>query len=154
LNPADQAPKRLQFELHGDMQDVMQRVKAIQAFLLDAGCGAACAQQLAVVAEEILSNIIREAWAGRDAGHCGVVVDAAVREGSVHVGLRTEDDGIAFNPLEAEPPDLDASLDERSIGGLGILFVRTMTDTQAYHRTKGRNILEVRKLCPLATVAG
>jgi anti-sigma regulatory factor (Ser/Thr protein kinase) len=154
LNPADQAPKRLQFELHGDMQEVMQRVKAVQAFLLDAGCNAACAQQLAVVAEEILSNIVREAWAGRDAGHCGVVVDATVRQGSVDVGLRTEDDGVAFNPLEAEPPDLDASLDERSIGGLGILFVRTMTDTQTYHRTKGRNIFEVRKLCPLATAAG
>jgi serine/threonine-protein kinase RsbW len=149
LSPADQPPRRLHFELHGDKQDVVRHVEAIEAFLRDAGCNAASVGQFAIVAEEILTNIVREAWAGRESGHCTVEVEAVARADGIRVSMRTEDDGSEFDPTQAEPPDLEASLDERSVGGLGILFIRTMTDTQAYRRANGRNIFEVSKVCPL-----
>jgi len=128
----------------------MPQVEAIEAFLRDAGCNAASIQQLALVAEEILANIMRDAWPGRAPGFCAVDVAATPGSDSIGVTLRTEDDGVAFDPLAADPPDLELMLDERPIGGLGILLIRTMTDTQTYHRTAGRNILEVRKQCPVA----
>jgi len=150
LTSGEGSPRRLQFELHGDMQQVMERVRSVQAFLLDAGCAAVAAQQMAVVAEEIFVNIVSDAWPGREPGHCSVDVEVISREDSLQVILRTEDDGIAFDPTQAEPPDLEASLDDRPIGGLGIMLVRSMTDTQVYRRTEGHNILEVGKVCPLA----
>lgn len=146
---SDEAPpRRLQFELRGDMQEVMRRVQSVQTFLLDAGCSAACAQQMALVAEEIFANIVQDAWPGRAPGLCVVDVAADVRDDGIHVSLRTEDDGIAFDPTQAEAPDLDASLEERRIGGVGILLVKTMTDAQRYRRVNARNVFEVRKLCP------
>lgn len=36
------------------------------------------------------------------------------------------DDGKAFNPLEVKPPDLDAPLEQRDLGGLGIHLVRSL----------------------------
>lgn len=38
----------------------------------------------------------------------------------------------AFNPLEVPEPDLDASLEDRPIGGLGLLFVRRTADSLTY----------------------
>ena len=145
-----QPPRRLHFELRGETQDVMARVEAIEAFLRESGCDAGSVGQFAIVAEEILTNIVREAWAGREQGYCTVDVEAIARADAIHVTMRTEDDGAAFDPTEAEPPDIEASLDERSIGGLGILFIRTMTDTQVYRRENGHNIFTVGKVCPPA----
>jgi anti-sigma regulatory factor (Ser/Thr protein kinase) len=135
--------------LPGDTQEVMRQVKRIEAFLLDAGCGAPSARKMTLVAEEILTNILTDAWPGRDPGHCAVCVEATRDRDAVHVCLRTDDDGIAFDPTAARPPDLGASLEDRAVGGLGIFFVRTMTDAQTYQRIDGRNVFEVRKACAL-----
>jgi serine/threonine-protein kinase RsbW len=150
LSPAGQEARRLHFDLRGDPRDVAAGVESIEAFLREAGCNAASVQQMAIVAEEILTNIAREAWPEGAAGLCAVDVTADTRNDGVHVVLRTDDDGVAFDPMQAEAPDIEASLDERSIGGLGILLIRSMTDTQVYQRTGGHNIFEVCKICPVA----
>jgi len=140
----------LSFELQGDAQAVMGRVEEIETFLTDAGCGMGPTQQVAIVAEEILMNIAQNAWGDATAGRCVVDLSAEQRADGVWVTFRTQDDGVAFDPLTAEAPDLEASLEEREIGGLGIHLIRTMTDRQAYHRTDGLNVLEVGKLCARA----
>jgi serine/threonine-protein kinase RsbW len=142
-----QPPRRLHFDLTGEAKDVVHRVEAIETFMREAGCDAGSIGQFAIVAEEILTNILRDAWAGREQGTCTVDVDALTRADGIHVTMRTEDDGHEFDPTQAEPPDVEASLDERSVGGLGILFIRTMTDKQVYRRADGHNIFEVSKLC-------
>ena len=38
----------------------------------------------------------------------------------------------AFNPLDVPEPDLNASIEDRPIGGLGLLFVRRTADSLAY----------------------
>ena len=101
MNPADQGSRRLHFELRGDPTEVMAGVESIEAFLREAGCGAASVQQVAVVAEEILTNIVRDAWPDGAAGRCAVDVTADARHDGVHVSLRTDDDGIAFDPMQA-----------------------------------------------------
>ena len=56
------------------------------------------------------------------------------------------DDGHAFDPFtEAPPPDLDSSVEERPIGGLGVHFVKTMMDDVQYQRDQGRNHVKLRK---------
>jgi serine/threonine-protein kinase RsbW len=150
LTSAAQAPRRLHLELHADPREVMPRVEEIETFLHEVGCNAESVQQIALVAEEILANIMRDAWPERERGFCSVDVTTMASGDAIEVTLRTEDDGVPFDPLAAAPPDLELSLDERPIGGLGILLIRTMTDRQTYHRSAGRNILEVSKECPLA----
>jgi anti-sigma regulatory factor (Ser/Thr protein kinase) len=55
------------------------------------------------------------------------------------------DSGRPFNPIDVPAPDLDAPIDERRIGGLGVHIVREMMDSLEYAREGGRNILRLSK---------
>ncbi len=56
------------------------------------------------------------------------------------VVAQVEDNGAAYNPFEEAPePDTSKGLAERPIGGLGILFVKELTDSCTYERIDGRN---------------
>ena len=56
--------------------------------------------------------------------------------------IEVTDDGRPFDPLnEAPEPDLDASVDDRQVGGLGIHLVRTMVDEMSYRREQDKNHL-------------
>lgn len=62
-----------------------------------------------------------------------------------HVSLAVCDDGPAFDPLAAPPPDVDAALEDRPVGGLGIYLIREMMDDVTYQRTGARNCLRMVK---------
>jgi anti-sigma regulatory factor (Ser/Thr protein kinase) len=55
------------------------------------------------------------------------------------------DDGIAFDPLQKEDPDLEVSLDERKIGGLGIHLMKSLMNEFYYERVDNKNILTIIK---------
>jgi anti-sigma regulatory factor (Ser/Thr protein kinase) len=58
---------------------------------------------------------------------------------------RIEDDGPEFNPLDHPPPDLDAPLEQRKEGGLGIFLVRQIMTSVDYQRVGGKNLLTLKK---------
>jgi anti-sigma regulatory factor (Ser/Thr protein kinase) len=47
------------------------------------------------------------------------------------------DNGVAFDPLEVDEPDVSRPLEERDAGGLGILLVRRMMD-EVHYSGRGR----------------
>jgi len=50
------------------------------------------------------------------------------------------DDGAAFDPFnDANSPSLDAPLEEREIGGLGIYFVKSLVSETKYQRKDNKN---------------
>lgn len=59
-----------------------------------------------------------------------------------------EDDGCAFNPLDLPMPDIDAPLQARDPGGLGIHLVRSLMDRVNYKRVGQRNLLVLSKKVP------
>ncbi len=70
-------------------------------------------------------------------------VSLALDDGELALCL--EDDGPAFDPLAAPMPDLDAPIEDRPIGGLGIHLLREMMDELEYTRLDSRNRLTLRK---------
>jgi serine/threonine-protein kinase RsbW len=111
--------------------------------MVDAGCDPISAQQLAVVTDELLTNIVMYGQGSRYRAELQLVPQGQGFEAQ----LRLEDDGIAFDPTAAEEPGLPETLEEQPIGGFGIVFMRKMTDSQSYRRVDGNNILEIRKMC-------
>jgi anti-sigma regulatory factor (Ser/Thr protein kinase) len=77
---------------------------------------------------------------GRAGDSDGAINVSLVREGG-RLTIEVSDDGIAFNPLEATPPNLDLPIMERPVGGLGIHIVKALTETAAYRREHERNHL-------------
>jgi serine/threonine-protein kinase RsbW len=59
--------------------------------------------------------------------------------------LKVTDNGAPFNPLEVPIPSTDLPIDERDLGGLGILLLRKMADQMSYERRDGMNILTLEK---------
>lgn len=53
------------------------------------------------------------------------------------------DEGVPFDPLAVEEPDLRAAVEERAVGGLGIFLVRRVMDEVSYNRDGPRNILRL-----------
>ena len=58
------------------------------------------------------------------------------------------DEGELYNPLEEVPEvDIDAEMDVRQIGGLGIFLYKTIMDKLEYHCDDGKNhLLAYKKL--------
>jgi serine/threonine-protein kinase RsbW len=93
---------------------------------------------LNVSLDEILNNIISYGY--EDAGHHDIVVQLHLRSGNVEVVV--EDDGKPFNPLLVPAPDLKA---KDRMGGVGLHFVRNLTDHLEYARRDGVNQLRLMK---------
>ncbi|MFE8032015.1 ATP-binding protein [Thiohalocapsa marina] len=91
--------------------------------------------------DELVTNLISYAYP--DGGEHTFSIELW-REGNRLIAS-LEDDGVPFNPLEVAEPELDAALDERKIGGLGVHFVRKLLDDLSYSREDGRNQVRLMK---------
>jgi len=80
------------------------------------------AVQMAV--DEACSNIIEHAYGGEclDEIKCTCIFEPKA------FVIQIIDCGERFNPLEIPEPDLDASLEDRDAGGLGLFFMRKLMD--------------------------
>jgi anti-sigma regulatory factor (Ser/Thr protein kinase) len=98
-----------------------------------------------LVVEELVSNVVRYAFEDQSAHR----IEVDVRTEPRRVVVTIEDDGRAFNPNEAPPPQLDQPLEKRRIGGLGIFLVKKLTSDLNYSRSNNRN--RVRATVDIAT---
>jgi len=112
---------------------------ALDDALADEGVAEAVRKDVALLMEEVLSNTVRH---GYPDGRRDTIRVEARREGD-RLHLLFDDGGTAWNPLEHDLPDLDADLDDREIGGLGVLLVRELSESVQYERSDGRNRLHL-----------
>ncbi|RAI03892.1 ATP-binding protein [Acuticoccus sediminis] len=92
---------------------------------------------LNLVLEELVTNAINY---GSGPGGAVVNVWAELRDARVYGCVR--DNGVAFNPLEHRAPNIEASIEDRPIGGLGLHIVREMAQNLDYQRVGAENVLK------------
>ncbi len=92
-----------------------------------------------LIIEEIIINIINYGFEEEPNGMIDIGIDT--RNHDIIIEIR--DNGIAFNPLEKKDPNVDADLDDRKIGGLGIFFVKQLVKDISYSRKESKNILHL-----------
>ena len=88
-----------------------------------------------IVVDEIYSNILL--YSGATTAQVLCQID------SEQMTLTFKDDGVPFNPLKSQDPDVEASLEERKPGGLGLLMVKKMSSDLAYVHEDKYNVLTV-----------
>lgn len=93
---------------------------------------------LLVALEEAFVNICSYAYPDGD----GDAELSCTRDGDALV-LEIADSGRPFDLLSLPEPDVTLDLMEREIGGLGIHFIRTLSDSVSYRRENDRNILRL-----------
>lgn len=97
---------------------------------------------ICVAVEEIFVNIASYAY-GEGTGDA--VISFGFDEKERLMTLVIEDEGVQFNPLEREEPDISLSAAEREVGGLGIFITKKTMDTISYTYENGKNILTMTK---------
>lgn len=127
--------------LSGKTDKLGESLSALRAFIGDVSKRAGVEKQklegLKLATDEIATNIILYGY-GRSGIDGTLDVSATIDDHKLVVLL--EDVAPAFDPFSIPTPDnLDAPLEERGIGGLGIMLARQNVDEFTYARVGNRN---------------
>jgi len=131
-------PPALALTIPPETDEVTRLLDALEAFAEEAALPPKAAHRLSVVIEELAANVAMHGSSGPGAA---TFVAVTVRQDGETLVATIEDDGRAFDPLAQAAPDVDAALEDRDIGGLGVHFVQQMTRSLHYSREDGRNRL-------------
>jgi len=133
--------EQIRIVLRNDLSEIAKLQREIENFGQKCSLSSKTLFELNLILEEVLANLISYAY-GDNQRH-EIVVRADLRDGELVIEV--EDDGRPFNPLQSPPPDLEAPLEQRNVGGLGLHLVRELTSSIEYSRRKGKNHLVMRK---------
>jgi serine/threonine-protein kinase RsbW len=135
----DGASESAELVIENRLQELGRVSAAIDELAARRGIPQDAAFDVNVALDEVLANLISHAY--RDDAthiiHLDVLATAAALE------VRVRDDGVPFDPLAAPTPNLQASLEERPIGGLGIHLVRSLMNEVEYRRDGNYNTLRL-----------
>jgi len=95
-----------------------------------------------IVLDELLSNIVKYSLPA-DTEHIIDITLELFTTGKLIIQLT--DEGVPFNPFLSEDPDVTIPLEEREIGGLGIMLVKKLMDEYTYKRQANLNITSMVK---------
>ena len=96
-------------------------------------------QRVILLVEELFANSVYHGYGGDSDMPVWITLD--VRDSTCHVVY--EDSAPAHDPFIDPPsPHLDGTLDERPIGGLGIVLLTELSSTHSYSRRGDRNVIE------------
>jgi anti-sigma regulatory factor (Ser/Thr protein kinase) len=98
--------------------------------------------EIDIAIDELFGNIANYAYKDK-VGKAEVLFETV--DDNTAVEITFIDNGIPYNPLERENPDISLSAEERTIGGLGIYIVRQSMDDISYEFKEDSNILTIKK---------
>jgi anti-sigma regulatory factor (Ser/Thr protein kinase) len=101
----------------------------------------ALAMNINLVVEEAVSNVIFYAYT--DNGKHEIRISISLK--NKLLTIKITDDGISFNPLLKQQPDITLPAEDRPVGGLGIYLISQMMDEMNYSRKENQNILTLNK---------
>ena len=105
-------------------------------------CPLKAQMQIDIAIDELFGNIAHYAY-NPETGPATVRVD--VLQEPLSVVVTFIDNGIAYDPLAREDPNVALTAQEREIGGLGIYIVKKSMDEISYEYKDGQNILRIKK---------
>jgi sigma-B regulation protein RsbU (phosphoserine phosphatase) len=119
---------------------IRQARQWLRAILTARKVGAGHIGDLDLIAEELLTNVVRAG--GSRPAESWVSMELVMTPAEIEVTFR--DNGAEFDPLSRPSPNLDASIAERDVGGLGIHLVRALANDSRYARVDDCNVLTIR----------
>ena len=105
-------------------------------------CPMKAQMQINIAIDELFGNIAHYAY-NPEVGSATVRVE--VSEAPLAVIITFIDNGVPYDPLGKDDPDITLSAEEREIGGLGIYMVKKSMDEITYEYKDGQNILKIKK---------
>ena len=124
-------------------ENVEKVIEFIDGMLEEYGCGVKEQMAIDVAVDELFSNIAHYAY-NPETGYATVRVD--VKNDPLAVEITFIDNGVPYDPLAKEDPDVTLSAEERNIGGLGIFMTKKIMDGVSYEYKNGQNVLTLKNI--------
>jgi serine/threonine-protein kinase RsbW len=127
------SPAHFAAELTAKPDAISALTERVAAFLADSGVDARAAHHMALVLDELMTNV---------AAHSGAIeaqVSVRLTISPDRVTAEVVDGGAMFDPRIERNPHISAGMEERQVGGLGLLLVHRVTQGLAYERAGDRN---------------
>ena len=131
----------IEFSLANDLREISRTAAQIDAFCEAHALASQIAYAVNLSIDEILTNTISYGY-DDDEPHR---IELIVRLEDETLVVVIVDDSRAFDPSLLQQPDVDASIEDRALGGLGLFLVQQMMDGVAYQRRDGCNVVTLTK---------
>ena len=128
--------KSYDFRITNNINEIERIIEEVEQTAKENNIHQECIYKLNLVLDEILMNIISYGYTDNSEHF----IDINILFDS-EISITVTDEGKQFNPLEASIPDVNKTLEERTIGGLGLQIVRAMMDSITYKYENNKNIL-------------
>ena len=128
---------RHKISLASEPDSIGPALDELESCLIEVGVSSEHILEVRLLGEEAITNVVKYA------GAASMALEVQVTREQIVVVLR--DDGKPFDPSSAESPDLEASLADRALGGLGIHLIQSLSDAVSYAREEDRNVLRLTK---------
>lgn len=129
-----------------EIDAILENFEAVQAFVDEElerlKCPMATQIQIDIAVEEVFVNIAHYAY-NPEVGKATIRVE--IIDDPLSIVMTFMDNGIPYDPLAKEDPDVTLPAEERKIGGLGVYMVKESMDDVKYEYRNGQNILTLRK---------
>lgn len=132
--------KALKINLTKNISDLTMLVTKLEKFFEENNISS-ISMPMTLILEELYTNTITHgASDGRD-----IFIEVNLGIDKNELVMTYKDNGIPFNVLKLPDPDLTASIEKREVGGLGVHYVKTLTDSVEYEYLEKQNVLKMKK---------
>jgi anti-sigma regulatory factor (Ser/Thr protein kinase) len=135
------AKNKVSFKLKSKLSELDALCQKLEKFGQSMGLSQKCIFEANLALDELFTNIISYGFDDKNEHTIRITISFQNDE----LVFNIEDDGIPFNPTEVESPDLECTIEECRIGGLGIHLAKNLMDEVCYQRCKDKNILTLKK---------
>ena len=116
--------EKIDIRITNDLSEIERVQNLIDAFGKERGLIRTTVLNMQLAAEELLSNIISYGYEDDDEH----TITLHIAHEDTAVTIRIRHDADPFNPMELPEPKIEASLEDMTIGGLGIHLIKQMMD--------------------------
>jgi anti-sigma regulatory factor (Ser/Thr protein kinase) len=132
--------KALKINLTKNISDLNMLVNRLELFFEENNISS-ISMPMTLILEELYTNSITHgASDGRE-----VFIEVNLDIVKDELIMIYKDNGIPFNVLDLPEPDLTGSVETREVGGLGVHYIKTLTDTVEYEYQEKQNVLKMKK---------
>jgi anti-sigma regulatory factor (Ser/Thr protein kinase) len=129
------------FELRNDLSELDRLCQKCESVGESMGMSKKLIFEMNLALDELFTNII--SYGFEDDEEHRIKIEIKVQQNELLI--RIEDDGIPFDPILAEAPNLECRIEDCKIGGLGIHLIKKLMDEIHYERMNDINILILKK---------
>jgi len=137
IEPQEIVHHQLELEAKADLPEIDRINQEFAVFAKEHDIGMRAVQKVNIALDDLLNNIISYGFE-HDEGHI-IQLTLDYAEGRLEITIK--DDGMPFNPFDQAKPDTALTVEERKIGGLGVLLVKELMSDVSYQRQQGSNVV-------------